>query len=82
MQNFPFLSTITLPARLAVFGLLGALALAAPQAAEAIDSLDAGQSTLTGELVDIVDDKANFAIDGTDSSVAVATDELKNLTTT
>ena len=60
---------------------LGAVILLTVAPTMAADSLQAGESSLTGELVDIVDDTANFDIAGTDSSVAIDTGEIQNLTT-
>jgi hypothetical protein len=81
MKRIPFLVKLSTLGRLALVGTLSVLALTLPTRAAAMDSLTAGDSALTGELVDISDDTANFDIAGTDSSVAVATDDLKNLTT-
>lgn len=76
---FPF--KLFVPGRLALIRSLCGLALLMPVSTLASDSLLAGDSTLTGKLKEISDDMANFSIAGTDSSVKVATDELKNLTT-
>ena len=72
---------VFLTRQLACLLALGTVSSLAPGPAAAADSLEAGGSTLTGELVEIHDDTANFDIAGTDSSVSIETDELKNLTT-
>ena len=81
MQSIRSQNFVPLAARLVLLLSLAASALFTLRPAHAADTLEAGTSALQGELVDIVGDTANFDIAGTDSSVAIGTDELKNLTT-
>jgi len=67
--------------RLALLLSVAAAALLISRPAQATDTLEAGTSSLEGKLVDIVGDTANFDIAGTDSSLAIDTNELKSLTT-